>query len=250
MQLYPAIDLKDGKCVRLVQGDYDAVTVFSEEPAQIAYRWEGEGGTYLHLVDLDGAKEGRSINEAAIKSIVEAVNIPIQLGGGIRTLEQIEEKLNLGVSRVILGSAAVKNKDLVKEAINRFGSQRIVVGVDAKGGQVAIEGWLEITTLSAIDFCMELKELGVTTIIYTDIAKDGMMEGPNVEETKALVEATDMKIIASGGIAKLEDLSAVEAVGVEGAIIGKALYVGAIKLEEAVKRFEIGHIKGGDTYVK
>lgn len=250
MQLYPAIDLKDGKCVRLVQGDYNTVTVFSEEPALMAYRWEKEGGTYLHLVDLDGAKEGRSVNEAAIRSIVEAINIPVELGGGIRTLEQIKEKLELGVSRVILGSVAVKNKELVKEAIKRFGSRRIVVGVDAKGGQVAIEGWLEVTSLSVIEFCMELKSLGVTTIIYTDIAKDGMMKGPNVEETKALVEATGMEIIASGGIATLEDLSAVEAIGVKGAIIGKALYVGAIKLQEAVERFEMGHVKGGDTYVK
>ena len=245
MRLYPAIDLKDGKCVRLVQGDYNAVTVFGENPAQMACKWEEEGGTYLHLVDLDGAKEGRSINEAAIKSIINAVRIPVELGGGIRTLEQIKEKLDLGVSRVILGSVAVKNKALVKEAIERFGSDRIVAGVDAKDGLVAIEGWLEMTNLSAIDFCMELKEMGVTTIIYTDIAKDGMMKGPNVEETQRLVKATGLKVIASGGIATLEDLSAVEAIGVEGAIIGKALYIGAIQLGEAVELFERKQARGG-----
>lgn len=245
MRLYPAIDLKDGKCVRLVQGDYNAVTVFGDTPSEMAKRWEKEGGSYIHLVDLDGAKEGRSINEAAIKSIIEAVDIPVELGGGIRTLSQIEEKLALGVDRIILGSAAVRDKALVKKAIDRFGSDKIVVGVDAKEGRVAIEGWLEVTDISAVDFCLALKKLGVKTIIYTDIAKDGMMQGPNVEETKRLVEATGLRIVASGGVATLEDLQAVEEAGVEGAIIGKALYLGAIDLKEAVGLFEKQQPEGG-----
>lgn len=240
MRLYPAIDLKDGKSVRLIQGNYDAVTVFGDDPAMMAKKWESLGGRYLHLVDLDGAKEGYSVNEAAIKRILETVSIPVELGGGIRSLEQIEAKLNLGVERVILGSAAVKNKALVKEAISRFGSDKIVVGVDAKGGKVAIEGWTEVTDLTAITFCRELAEVGVKTVIYTDIAKDGMMQGPNIKETKRLIEETGLSVVASGGIASLEDLKKVEAIGAEGAIVGKALYIEAINLKEATRLFEGG----------
>lgn len=240
MRLYPAIDLKDGKCVRLMQGNYNAVTVFGDNPSEMAKKWESLGGSYLHLVDLDGAKEGYSMNEEAIKSIVESVSIPVELGGGIRSLEQIEDKLKLGVSRVILGSAAVKNKALIQEAISKFGSDKIVVGVDAKDGKVAIEGWLEVTDLTAVAFCKELAKVGVETIIYTDIAKDGMMQGPNIQETKRLIEETGLDVVASGGVASLEDLKRVEAIGAEGAIIGKALYIGDIDLEEATRLFEGG----------
>lgn len=240
MRLYPAIDLKDGKPVRLVQGNYDDVTVFGHDPAMMAKKWESLGGRYLHLVDLDGAKEGYSVNEAAIKRILETVSIPVELGGGIRSLEQIEAKLNLGIDRVILGSAAVKNKALVKEVISQFGSDKIVVGVDARDGKVAIEGWNEVTDLTAITFCRALAEVGVKTVIYTDIAKDGMMKGPNIKETKHLIKETGLSVVASGGIASLEDLKKVEAIGAEGAIIGKALYIGAIDLEEATRLFEGG----------
>lgn len=238
MRLYPAIDLKNGKCVRLLQGDYDAVTVYGDDPAQMAKKWESLGGTFLHLVDLDGAKEGKGVNDEVIKEIVKATTMQVEVGGGIRTLEAIEHKLSMGVDRVILGSVAVKNRTLVKEAIEKFGSSKIVVGVDAKKGKVAVEGWLEVTELSALDFCQELKKLGVKTIIYTDIAKDGMMQGPNVEETARLVEETGLHIIASGGVSCLEDLKAVEKIGVEGAIIGKALYTGAIDLKVATRYFE------------
>lgn len=240
MRLYPAIDLKDGKCVRLMQGDYNEVTVFGDNPSEIAKKWESLGASYLHLVDLDGAKEGCTINEEAIKNIVGSVSIPVELGGGIRSLEQIKAKLDLGVDRVILGSAAVKNKALVKEAISQFGKDKIVVGVDAKNGKVAIEGWLELTELSAVAFCKELSKLGVRTIIYTDIAKDGMMQGPNIEETKKLILETGLDIVASGGVASLDDLHHIEAVGAEGAIIGKALYIGAIDLKKAITLFEGG----------
>lgn len=237
MKLYPAIDLKDGNCVRLLQGDYNEVTVYGSNPAEMAKKWESLGGDYLHIVDLDGAKEGKGINDDAIRAIVGAINIPIELGGGIRTLEDIKAKLAMGVDRVILGSAAIKNKSLVKEAIETFGAEKIVVGVDAKGGMVAIEGWLEVTNISALEFCKELELIGVKTVIYTDIAKDGMMQGPNIEETARLVEATNLDIIASGGVSDLSDLQKLEAINVYGAIIGKALYIDAIQLEEAAKMF-------------
>lgn len=238
MKLYPAIDLKDGNCVRLLQGDYKEVTIYGNSPAEMAKKWESLGATYLHIVDLDGAKEGKGMNDAAIREIVAAVQIPIELGGGIRTLEDIKRQLDQGVGRVILGSVAIKNKDLVKEAIKTFGPDKIVVGVDAKGGKVAVEGWLEVTDTTALSFCKELEAIGVTTVIYTDIAKDGMMQGPNIEETAKLVEATQLDIIASGGVSSMEDLERLEAIGVHGAIIGKALYIGAIDLREAAERFK------------
>lgn len=238
MKLYPAIDLKDGKCVRLLQGDYNEVTVYGNHPGEMAKKWESLGGDFLHIVDLDGAKAGKGINEEAICEIVKSVNIPIELGGGIRTLEDIQLQLDRGVNRVILGSAAIKNKALVKEAIETFGAEKIVVGVDAKGGMVAVEGWLEVTDTSALAFCKELEKIGVQTVIYTDIAKDGMMQGPNIEETKKLVDETHLQIVASGGVSSLEDLKALEKIGVHGAIIGKAIYTGAIQLEEAVALFK------------
>lgn len=237
MKLYPAIDLKDGNCVRLLQGDYNEVTVYGSNPAEMAAKWESLGGDYLHIVDLDGAKEGKGINDEAIKAIVKAIHIPIELGGGIRTLEDIKAKLAMGVDRVILGSAAIKNKSLVKEAIETFGAEKIVVGVDAKNGMAAIEGWLEVTNITALDFCKELEMIGVKTVIYTDIAKDGMMQGPNIEETAKLVEATNLNIIASGGVSSISDLQKLEQINVYGAIIGKALYIGAVQLEEAAKMF-------------
>lgn len=238
MKLYPAIDLKGGKCVRLLQGDYSKETIYSENPSEIAKRWEALGGDFLHLVDLDGAKSGQRINNEIIQQIVNAVNIPVELGGGIRNLETIEYYLNLGVNRVILGSAAIKDKKLVEKAINQFGSDKIVIGVDAKSGKVAIEGWLEVTDITALQFCKELEDLGVKTVIYTDIAKDGMMQGPNIEETQKLVESTHLDIVASGGVSSLKDLQALEKIKVQGAIIGKALYTGAIQLDEAVTLFK------------
>lgn len=238
MKLYPAIDLKDGKCVRLLQGDYNEVTVYGENPGEMAKKWECLGGDFLHIVDLDGAKAGKEINVEAIRQIVEAINIPIELGGGIRSIEDISLQLSRGVHRVILGSAAIKNRALVKEALDTFGPDKIVVGVDAKGGMVAVEGWLEVTDTSALAFCQELEKMGVQTVIYTDIAKDGMMQGPNIEETKKLVKETHLDIVASGGVSSLEDLKALEKIGVYGAIIGKAIYTGAIDLEQAAKLFK------------
>lgn len=238
MKLYPAIDLKDGQCVRLVQGDYSEVTVYGNHPAEMACKWERLGGEYLHLVDLDGAKAGKAINEQAIREIVNSVSIPVELGGGIRTLEDIKLQLERGISRVILGSAAVKNRGLVEEAIKQFGPKKIVIGVDAKSGKVAIEGWLEVTDVTALNFCKELEAIGVQTVIYTDIAKDGMMQGPNIKETAKIVKETRLEVIASGGVSTLKDLEQLKEAGIHGAIIGKALYMGVIDLEEAVKRLK------------
>ena len=176
MKLYPAIDLMDGQCVRLLQGDYNEVTVYGNDPGEMAKKWESLGGDFLHIVDLDGAKEGKSMNGGAIKQIIDAVKIPIELGGGIRSIEDIRVQLDRGVHRVILGSAAIKNKKLVRKAIKTFGADKIAIGVDAKNGLVAIEGWLEVTDTTALAFCKELEKMGVQSVIYTDIAKDGMMQ--------------------------------------------------------------------------
>ncbi|NLM13805.1 MAG: 1-(5-phosphoribosyl)-5-[(5-phosphoribosylamino)methylideneamino]imidazole-4-carboxamide isomerase [Epulopiscium sp.] len=238
MRIYPAIDIKGGKCVRLSQGRFDNVTVYSDNPVEVAKQWVKEGATFIHIVDLDGAVSGEQPNKHVIQEIVQTVKIPIQTGGGIRTLDSIRDRLAVGVNRVIIGTAAVKNPDLVREAIKTFGSDRIVIGIDAKEGRVAVEGWEELSDLSAVDLCLQMKEIGVKTIVYTDISKDGMLCGVNIEATKELITKTNMDIIASGGVASLEDLEEVNKIGAEGVIIGKALYQGSVDLAHAIKRFE------------
>lgn len=238
MQLYPAIDIKGGQCVRLTQGLFDNVKVYSNTPADMAKRWVNQGATFLHLVDLDGALAGKSVNEPVIRSIVEAVSVPVQIGGGIRTKEAIGSMLDLGVTRVIIGTKAVESPEFIREVIGEFGAEHIVVGVDAKDGMVAIEGWEKVSTLSASDLCMQMKEYGVCHIVYTDISKDGMLSGPNVAYTKKLTVETGMDIIASGGVSCMEDLEELYAEGIRGAIIGKALYENRVNLKEAVSKFE------------
>jgi len=237
MQIYPAIDLKDGKCVRLQQGKFDHVTVFHNDPADAAKAWRNAGASYIHVVDLDGSRMGTAYNNDAIRRIVEVGSLPIQVGGGIRSMRDIEEKLSLGVARVILGTAAINDPCFVRHAVETYG-EKIAVGIDAVNGKVAISGWEEVSSVSALELCMKMKSLGVQTIIYTDIAKDGMMQGPNVEATKEIVDATKLYIIASGGVAGMTDLERVRDIGVSGAIIGTALYKGAIDLREAVSLFE------------
>lgn len=238
MRIYPAIDIKGGKCVRLSQGRFDNVTVYSDNPVEVARQWVKEGATFIHIVDLDGALIGEQANKNVIKEIVQTVKIPVQTGGGIRTLDSIRDRLALGVNRVIIGTAAVKNPDLVRDAIKTFGSDRIVVGIDAKDGRVAVEGWEELSDLSAVDLCLQMKEIGVKTIVYTDISKDGMLCGINIESTKELITKTNLDIIASGGVASLADIEEVSKIGAEGVIIGKALYQGSVDLAQAIKRFE------------
>jgi phosphoribosylformimino-5-aminoimidazole carboxamide ribotide isomerase len=211
-------------------------TVYSDDPAAMARHWQDEGGEFLHLVDLDGAFAGVPRNREAIEAIVAAVDIPTELGGGIRDLETIETYLKLGISRVILGTVAKENPELVAEACRRFPGQ-IVVGIDAKNGLVAVRGWAEVTEKKAIDLAREMEGFGVTAIIYTDIARDGMMQGPNLEATAALAEAISIPVIASGGVSSLDDirnLLQIEDSGIEGVITGKAIYNGALSLREAV----------------
>ena len=237
MQIIPAIDLKNGKCVRLLQGKKDRETIYSDDPVRMALRWQREGATYLHLIDLDGAFEGQSLNVEAIRSIVEATDVPAELGGGIRDMGTITRLLSLGLDRVILGTVAITEPDLVRRAIERFGPQKIVVGIDAKKGKVAVKGWEETSEVSAMELAWKMRNLGVERIIYTDISRDGMMTGPNVAATRELAQQSGLKVIASGGISSPEDVqkvAALEPYGVDAMIIGKALYEGAIDLKEAL----------------
>ena len=234
MQLYPAIDMKNGRCVRLCQGKFKNITIYSE----IAALWQEKGATFLHLVDLDGALAGRSVNEETIKKIVSSVNIPVEIGGGIRSEEAIKNMLALGVKRVIIGTKAVEEPEFLKDMVEKFGADAIAAGVDAKDGMVAIQGWEQVSTVTATDLCLKMKEYGVKHIIYTDISRDGMLSGPNIPATKKLTEETGLDIIASGGVSCMEDLQALYDAGISGAIIGKALYEKRVDLEEAVCRFE------------
>jgi len=237
MILYPAIDLKDGKCVRLLRGEMDKATEFSNTPADQAVLFETAGFEWLHVVDLNGAFEGKPVNEVAVRLILSRIKMPVQLGGGIRNMEMIGHWLDAGISRVILGTLALKNPQLVKEACRIFPGQ-IAVGIDAKNGKVAVEGWANISDHSALEIAKRFEDVGVAAIIYTDIARDGAMAGPNIEETVKFAEEISTPVIASGGISSLDDIKnykAVENSGIEGIIIGRALYDGAVKAEEVLK---------------
>src|SRR5690606_6034281 len=239
MNLYPAIDLKDGKCVRLLRGEMSAATVFGEDPAAQARAFEEAGCRWLHLVDLNGAFAGEPVNGAAVEAILAAISVPVQLGGGIRDRATIENWLERGVARVILGTAAVRNPALVREAAHAHPG-RIAVGIDARAGRVAVEGWAETTDMKAEDLARSFEDAGVAAIIYTDIDRDGAMEGPNVEATAALARAVSIPVIASGGVSSLDDLRALKASGapLDGVISGRALYDGRMDVAEAVALLE------------
>lgn len=238
MQLYPAIDIKNGQCVRLRQGQFQDSQIYSKNPIEIARLFVSQGASFIHMVDLDGALVGFSVNDTVFKEIAGEINIPIQVGGGIRTIKDIENKIELGINRVIIGTKAVENPAFVKEAVKEFGSDRIVIGIDAKDGMVAIKGWEKVSTVSAIDLAMQVKDIGVKTIVYTDISKDGMLLGPNVEQTKELSDVTGLDVIASGGVSSMKDLELIAGSGVHGAIIGKALYEKKVDLAKAIELFE------------
>ncbi|MBS7537591.1 1-(5-phosphoribosyl)-5-[(5-phosphoribosylamino)methylideneamino]imidazole-4-carboxamide isomerase [Ancylobacter lacus] len=236
MILFPAIDLKDGLCVRLQQGDMNRATVFNHDPAQQAAMFEAQGFRYLHIVDLDGAFAGKPVNAFAVDRILESVAMPVQLGGGIRDMATIEGWLGKGVTRVILGTAAVRDPGFVREAARRFPG-RVAVGLDAKDGWVAVEGWAETSELSALELARRFEDAGVAAIIYTDIARDGLLKGLNLDATIALAEAVSIPVIASGGLASLDDVRALtepRALRLEGAITGRALYDGRIDPREAL----------------
>lgn len=238
MQLYPAIDIKNGQCVRLRQGQFQDSQIYSKNPIEIARLFVSQGASFIHMVDLDGALVGFSVNDTVFKEIAGEINIPIQVGGGIRTIKDIENKIELGINRVIIGTKAVENLAFVKEAVKEFGSDRIVIGIDAKDGMVAIQGWEKVSSVSAIDLAMQVKDIGVKTIVYTDISKDGMLLGPNVEQTKELSDVTGLDVIASGGVSSMKDLELIAGSGVHGAIIGKALYEKKVDLAKAIELFE------------
>lgn len=235
MILYPAIDLKEGRCVRLIRGDMEQATVFNDDPAAQAASFADAGASWLHLVDLDGAFAGKPMNANAVQAIVNEVDIPVQLGGGIRTLKTIESWLNRGVMRVILGTVAVKDPDLVTQACRQFPGQ-IAVGIDARGGRVAVEGWAEETEIQVVDLARNFADAGVDAIIYTDIDRDGVLQGANIPATAEMARAVSIPVIASGGVASLTDIRGLIAEKrISGAIIGRALYDGRIDLAEALK---------------
>ena len=234
MKIFPAIDLRGGQAVRLTRGDYAQMTVYAPDPAAVAADFRAQGGEYLHVVDLDGAKDGALSNFDAISEIVQASGAFIQVGGGIRDMVRIEKYLALGVRRCILGTAAVRDPAFLKEAVAAFG-QQVAVGVDARDGFVAVSGWLEVTEKRGVDFCRELRDGGVRTVIYTDIARDGMLSGPNHELYRELSGIEGLEVIASGGVTTAEDVRALAVTGIGGAIIGKALYTGRITLREALE---------------
>lgn len=234
MRIYPAIDVKDGRCVRLVQGQFDDVTVYSDNPVDMAFKWEKTGAEYLHIVDLDGAREGEPRNIDVISEMAVNLGIPVQVGGGIRTIEMIELALCKGIQRVILGTSAVRDPQLVKNALRTF-ENNVVIGIDARDGIVAIEGWAKKSEFTAVGFAKKMEELGAKTIIYTDISRDGMMKGPNLKAMEEMVKAVNIEVIASGGVSTLKDVKNLKDIGMPGAIIGKALYTGAIDLKEAIE---------------
>lgn len=234
MNIIPAIDLIDGKAVRLQKGDYNKVTVYSEYPEKVAKYFYDCGARYLHVVDLDGAKSGKADNFEVIKKIVDASGLSVEVGGGIRNMEMVKTYVEAGVDRIILGTAALTDPEFLKEAVEKYGD-KITVGVDIKDGMVAIKGWTEVSSVSCEDFCRQLEDLGVSSVICTDISKDGMMSGTNLELYKNLNRDFSINFVASGGVSTLEDIKSLKEMNLFGAILGKALYTGAIDLKDAIK---------------
>ena len=234
MLIFPAIDLYDGKAVRLYKGRYEDMTVYSEDPLSVARDFEKKGATYIHMVDLEGAKDGTTPNLSVVERVAKNTGLRVEIGGGIRSMETIEKYLSAGVYRVILGTAAITDKEFLKEAIAKYG-ERIAVGADIKDGFVAIKGWLETSSVFCEDFFAEMQELGVRTVICTDVSKDGAMKGTNLSLYRILSRRFSVDIVASGGVSSIDDVKALQEMGLYGAIIGKAYYTGAIDLKEAIE---------------
>lgn len=238
MLIYPAIDLKDGQCVRLVQGRAEDKTVYGLDPAMMAKNFERQGAEYLHVVDLDGAFKGEPGNLEAVKAIARSINIPFQVGGGLRSHDNVRALLECGAARVIIGTRAVSSPDFIQSLIREFGPERIVVGIDARDGMVAIHGWVEVSELQAVDFGRRMKKLGIKTTVFTDVSRDGLLQGPNLDSIRSMALETGLEVIASGGVSSRENirqLKTMESLGVKGAVIGKALYEGRISLTEALE---------------
>lgn len=239
MIVYPAIDLRGGRCVRLRQGEFETETVFADDPVDAARRWGGEGAEWLHVVNLDGALgESAAANLEALSRILAAVDLPVQFGGGLRAIEDVDRLLGMGVQRAILGTVAVRQPEIVRQAIERYGVEHIVVGIDARDGRVAVQGWTDMTDVDAVELARRMREMGVRRVVYTDISRDGMLTGVNVEATARLAREAGLGAIASGGVASLDDIRRVvkgAEAGVEGVIVGMALYRGAVDLSEALR---------------
>lgn len=237
MIILPAIDIKDGNCVRLFKGDFNTVEKVAADYMETAKDFEKSGARWIHMVDLDGAKEGRPVNTKIYKDVAEKTSLKVEVGGGIRSLETVEEYLSMGVSRVIIGSAALKNPQLVKDAVNKFGSEKIAVGIDSKDGMAAAEGWLETTNVNYITLAVEMIKIGVKYFIVTDIAKDGTLSGVNIRQLEELAKKTEGKcsIIASGGVHTIDDIIACKKLGLYGTICGKSIYKGTLDLREAIE---------------
>lgn len=239
MIILPAIDIKDGNCVRLFKGDFSTVEKVASDYLETAKSFENAGAEWIHMVDLDGAKEGRPVNTKIYTDVAEKTNLKVELGGGIRSLETIQEYLNIGITRVILGSVALKNPKLVRDAVEKFGSEKIVVGIDAMNGMVATEGWLETSDVNYIDLANQMIKSGVKYFIFTDISKDGTLSGVNREQLQALADGTqDCNIIASGGVHTMDDIKACKEMGLYGTICGKSIYKGTLNLKEAIEYAE------------
>lgn len=234
MLLYPAIDIRDGKCVRLIKGDYDRETIYGESPAAMAEQWESEGAKIIHVVDLDAARDGTPMNLMAIEAILKRVHVPVQLGGGIRDEAIIERYTNLGVSRLVVGTRAVKDPEWFAAMAERF-PRRLVAGIDARDDNVATDGWIESSGVSPIDIAKQLESLPIAGIVYTDIAKDGMLQGPNLEAMSRMATAIAAPVIASGGVTEAKDIADLKAAGVAGCIVGRALYEGRLTLKDALE---------------
>lgn len=237
MIILPAIDLKGGKCVRLYKGDFNKTEVVAESALETALSFKEAGAEFIHMVDLDGALKGTGVNYEIVSEIVKKVDVPVELGGGIRDMETIDFLINIGISRVILGTAALNNPELVKTAVKKYGD-KIAVGIDAKDGFVAVDGWINVSKVNYIDFAKEMEKIGVKTIIFTDISKDGTLQGPNLEQLGEIQNSVSCDIVASGGIKDLEDLKNINKMGIYGAITGKAIYSGNINLKEAIAEFK------------
>ena len=234
MEVIPAIDLKNGRCVRLFQGDFNQETVFSDDPLATALSWEEQGGHRIHVVDLDGAIQGRPAHLEVITSIVSTLRIPVQVGGGIRDLSSAETWLDAGVDRIVIGTAAVRDPEMVQEICRKFGSERVVVSVDAKEGLVALQGWKEASTTTVFQLASQMAQIGVVRLLYTDIARDGALSGPDFITNERLVIETGLAIQASGGVASIEHIKDLVPTGVDGVIVGRAIYTGGVSLSEAV----------------
>jgi phosphoribosylformimino-5-aminoimidazole carboxamide ribotide isomerase len=234
MEIIPSIDLRGGRCVRLYQGDYDKETVYSDDPLGVALQWQEMGAPRIHIVDLDGAASGTQANLEVLRLLGKSMDVPLQVGGGIRDMSSAESIMDMGVQRIVLGTSAVESPSLVEQVCRRFGTEAIVVGVDARDGLVAIRGWREISSITAMGLIHRMTALGVGRFIYTDISRDGTLSEPNFQALEDLIEDCDAALVASGGISSIEHLERLAALGVEGAIIGKALYTGDIDLREAI----------------